>query len=35
MYGAQDGDGTPTVTNKEQIMASADAMAAMVAEAIN
>lgn len=35
MYGAQDGDGTPTVTNKEQIMASADAMAAMVAEAID
>lgn len=30
MYGAQDGDGTPRITNEEQIILTADAIAAMV-----
>ena len=32
MYGAQDGDGIPTVTNEDQILFTADAIAAMIAE---
>ena len=28
-YGAQDGDGTPTITNEEQITQTADAIAAL------
>ena len=30
MYGAQDGDGTPSISNKEQILMTADAIAALV-----
>ena len=30
MYGPQDGDGTPTLTNEEQIRITADAIAAMI-----
>lgn len=30
MYGFQEGDGTPTVTNEEQIMVTADAIAALL-----
>lgn len=30
MYGPQDGDGTPTITNEEQITLTADAIAALV-----
>lgn len=32
MYGAQKGDGTPTLTNEEQITATADAFAALAGE---
>lgn len=30
MYGAQDGDGTPTITNREQIVMTADAIAELI-----
>lgn len=32
MYGAQDGDGTPRITNEEQILLTADAILAMISE---
>ncbi len=32
MYGAQDGDGMPTITNREQILMTADAIAELVNE---
>ncbi len=30
MYGAQDGDGTPTITNEEQILATARCISQMI-----
>ncbi len=32
MYGAQDGDGTPTITNKEQINLTVDAIVRLISE---
>jgi hypothetical protein len=32
MYGAQEGDGTPTITNEEQITLTAEAIADVIGE---